>query len=53
MEDLHARIAEICLQKYKQISKMKASSNNEWSPLAAVVLVEDSCSGEVAIVLSC
>ena len=48
MEDLHKRIAEICLLKYKQISKKKASPDNEWSPLAAIVLVEDSCSGEVS-----
>lgn len=45
MEDLHKLITEKCLLKYKQISKKDlkdASSDNEWSPLAAVALVENS-----------
>ena len=45
MEDLHRLIAERCLLKYKQISKNKGS-DSEWSPLAAVVLVQHSCSGK-------
>lgn len=46
MEDLHRLIAEKCLLKYKQISKKKTpSSNSEWSPLAAIALVQRSCTG--------
>ena len=46
MEDIHRQIAERCLLKYKQISKKKANSGSEWSPLAAVALVQNSCSGK-------
>ena len=46
MEDLHRLIAEKCLLKYKQISRKNASSDGEWSPLAAVALVQNSCSGK-------
>lgn len=46
MEDLHRLIAEKCLLKYRQICKKRASCNSEWSPLAAVALVQkNSCTG--------
>lgn len=51
MEDLHRVIAERCLLKYKQISKNKGS-DSEWSPLAAVALVQNSCSGSNIEVVS-
>lgn len=45
-EDYHRTIAEKCLLKYKEVSKRKIpSSDSEWSPLAAVALVERSCTG--------
>ena len=47
MEDLQRLVAEKCLLKYKQIAK-RASSNSEWSPLAAVVLVQNSCTGKAS-----